>query len=94
MKYFAKKGGTHSICFRFGEDLAYEITHKYAKELYKQAKPGFANLEGIPNFHAGKKVTGYFYTIWGEITTNQECFRRRLKGELAIDILDKRINDG
>ena len=90
MKYFARKKED----WLKPENIIYEITPRYARKLYKAAtKPGHDNLEGTMNFNAGTKVSCIFWTVWGEIVTNKECFRRRLKGELATEKLKKKLLD-
>ena len=90
MRYFARVKEN----FAEPQNIIYELTPKYARELYEAAsKPKHGNLEGIMNFNAGTKVSSVFWTVWGEIVTNNECFRRQLKGELAKVKLKKRILD-
>ena len=98
MKYFAQKnsswGTVHGYEHGENSNLVYEVTSKYALELYKhQSKPGQYNLVAVPNYKKGTRVSGMGYTIWGEIITNAECFNRRLKGNLAQKVLNKRIAD-
>lgn len=90
MRYFARKKEYYGQ----PKNAAYEITPEYALKLYKGAtKSKHYNLDALPDFNAGKKVGNAFWTVWGEIVTNKECFRRRLKGELGKEKLKKRILD-
>jgi len=93
MKYFARKKSIFNVGFA-EEGIAYEITSRYALELYKGlSKAGQYNLVAVPNFNKGTPVNGKAFSVWGEIITNAECFNRRLKGRLAKEILNKRIAD-
>lgn len=66
-----------------------EVTASRALELYKdEAGPGFANLSAVPNFVKGRKVRDGVLVLWGEDITDKECFKRRLAGHLAQEILE------
>lgn len=94
MKYFAQQQRIWPPTDPKDEYQVFEITSKYALELYKGlSKPGQYNLVAVPNYNKGKLVKGKAFNVWGENTTNAECFNRRLKGELAQKILNKRIAD-
>lgn len=91
MRYFAQKSGF----WLTGEEyLVYEVTNKYALELYKGlSNAGQYNLVAVPNHKKGTLVVGKAFRVWGEIITPEECFNRRLKGNLANKVLNKRIAD-
>lgn len=62
-----------------------EITNKRALRLYKdKAGPGNENLIAIPNFRGGTEVfiRTQSFILWGEDTSEKECFKRRLSGRL------------
>ena len=98
MKYFAVKNSPWNQVhgYEHGENpnQVYEITNKYALELYKGlSKAGQYNLVAVPNHKKGTLVRGKTFSVWGEIITSAECFNKRLKGELAQKVLTKRIAD-
>ncbi len=95
MKYFARKDNMWGSQTLLGvESQTYEITPEYALRLYKAChKAGQFNLIAVPKYKKGTEVSGTGFSVWGEVTTNAECFNRRLKGTLANDILNKRIAD-
>ena len=96
MKYFAKKNPMWppSKTRPIESYQTYEITSRYALELYKAlSKVGKFNLVAVPNHKKGTRVDGPNFSVWGEIATNAQCFKRRLDGTLAREILNKRIAD-
>jgi hypothetical protein len=93
MKYFARKKSIFNVGFA-EEGIAYEITSRYALELYKGlSKAGQYNLVAVPNFNKGTLVNGKAFSVWGENISDAQCFKKRLDGTLAREILNKRIAD-
>ena len=98
MRYFAQKNSTwfRVHLYEHGENnnQVYEITSEYALKLYKGlGKAGQYNLVTVPNYKRGTRVQGKTFSVWGEVVTEAECFKRRLSGQLANDILNERIAD-
>jgi len=97
MKYFACKKHMWPVGqmddARYGR--VYEITSKYALELYKGlSKATQFNLVAVPNHKNGTRVDGKLFSVWGEKdSTNADCFKRRLAGTLENKILNKRMAD-
>ena len=90
MKYFIRRPWhtRPDITWEFSEKDT-EVTAKRARELYKdEAGPGFINLSAVPNFIKGKEVRDGGFVLWGEDITDKECFKRRLAGQLAQDIIE------
>ena len=97
MRYFAVKNSPwlQKVCeYSENSNQVYEITSRYALELYKElSKPGQYNLVAVPNHKKGTLVKGKTFSVWGELMTPEERFKRRLNGTLGIKVLNKRIAD-
>lgn len=98
MRYFAVKNSpwfqVHAYEYGENSNQVYEITSRYALELYKGlSKPGQYNLVAVPNHKKGTLVKGKTFSVWGELMTPEERFKRRLNGTLGTKVLNKRIAD-
>lgn len=75
MKYFVRPHGAKvdTLCSK-----------EYALELYKMSGRGgkLFNLNAVENFRSGRCVNGLNFVLWGEKVSEEEIFKRILRGAL------------
>ena len=85
MKYFIGADGLRTR----------EVTKSAAFDLYlknagkdKHGK-SLRYLVAYPNYNKGVRIRCANFWLWGENISNRELFKRRLRGEVAKEVLDK-----
>lgn len=87
MKYFAIRAEklAHPLP-NLEQGVAYELSEKKALEMYTVATKD--QYKAVERFGIGIRVTCKYWSVWGENLSDTECFRRRLAGKMAAEILE------